>query len=338
MSLDPSLTGEQLLLRPSMVKFPSGDTVLGICGSASRPVPMCLNRQFIKILEDLGVPLEAFMSLQNNAIEALQAATRHADQAADFLEEGRTAQVAQLPRLIRLLARLGLDFLADKFLGSIVELMIMNKVRDIKYRGRIPIKQAHKLFGIMDETGYLQEGEIYVATEQQNSSLTDRFVLVHERVIVTKSPALHPGDIRLAKAVEVPEDSSLRRLSNCVVFSQHGERESPSQLAGGDLDGDEYDVIYDESLMPRRALHEPADYPRVPTRDIGRSVESGDMSDFFVHFMENDCLGQICNKHMQIADQHPDGTFSTPCIQLANMASTAVDFSKTGIPVIGSAV
>lgn len=294
---------------------------------------MFLNRQFIKILEDLGVPFESFMTLQTEAIDALKALARHIDRAADVLDEGRTAQSARFPRLIRLLKRLEIDFLADTFLSGVLELMVMNKIRDIKYRGRIPVKQAHKLFGIMDETGFLKEGEIYVATQQQNGPLTDRFVLIRDQLLITRSPALHPGDIQLAKAVDVPQDSTLRRLSNCVVFSQYGERDLPSQLAGGDLDGDEYDVIYDDRLMPQRSIHKPADYARVQSADIGRPVESRDMTDFFVHYMENDCLGQICVKHMQLADQVQAGTLNQRCIKLAEMASTAVDFAKTGVLV-----
>lgn len=44
--------------------------------------------------------------------------------------------------------------------------------------------------------------------------------------------------------------------------------------------------------------------------------------------MESDLLG-----NMQLADQSELGTFDPACIELASMASTAVDFSKTGVPV-----
>lgn len=57
------------------------------------------------------------------------------------------------------------------------------------------------------------------------------------------------------------------------------------------------------------------------------------MSDFFVTFMETDLLGMISLRHLQLADQRPIGTLDADCITLAGMASTAVDFSKTGIAV-----
>ena len=41
---------------------------------------------------------------------------------------------------------------------------------------------------------------------------------------------------------------------------------------------------------------------------------------------------RISIKHLQVADQQDEGTFCDDCKTLAALASTAVDFSKTGIP------
>jgi len=82
-----------------------------------------------------------------------------------------------------------------------------------------------------------------------------------------------------------------------------------------------------------RDIAEPADYPRVKPIELDRPVTTKDMSDFFVQFMETDQLGQISTIHLQLADQNLEGVFHKDCITLAEMASTAVDFSKTGIPV-----
>ncbi len=67
----------------------------------------------------------------------------------------------------------------------------------------------------MDETGSLEEGQIY-CTFNSNVILGS--------VIITRSPALHPGDVRVVTAVDAPLDSPLRDLHNVVVFSQNGDR------------------------------------------------------------------------------------------------------------------
>lgn len=87
--------------------------------------------------------------------------------------------------------------------------------------------------------------------------------------------------------------------------------------------------------MPQRPVALPADYPRVPSMELDREVTINDMSSFFVEFMETDLLGVISTRHLQMADQKPLGVFDPACVQLASLASTAVDFSKTGIPVSG---
>lgn len=179
----------------------------------------------------------------------------------------------------------------------------------------------------MDESGFLQENEIYCSTHNDEGPK-----ILTGNVVVTRSPALHPGDVQCVMAVDVPADNPLRALHNVVVFSSHGQRDMPSQLSGGDLDGDLYNIIYDNSLYPKR-LSQPADYPIATPIDIGRKVERSDMTDFFVQFMENDNLGLIATLHQILADQSPLGTFDPVCEKVAGMHSTAVDFSKTGIPV-----
>lgn len=178
----------------------------------------------------------------------------------------------------------------------------------------------------MDETNYLEEGEIYCSVQNEKSGL-----VLTGRVVITRCPALHPGDVQYVEAVDVPLDSPLRSVHNCVVFSSKGSRDLPSQLSGGDLDGDLYNIIYDESLMPS-TISDPADYPIVQAIDIGREVTRSDMTEFFVQFMENDQLGRLSTLHQTLADQKELGVFDPDCILLAEMCSTAVDFSKTGIP------
>lgn len=49
--------------------------------------------------------------------------------------------------------------------------------------------------------------------------------------------------------------------------------------------------------------------------------------------MATDQLGRISNNHKIRADQCPEGTLHSDCLTLAEMASIAVDFSKSGVPV-----
>ena len=144
-----------------------------------------------------------------------------------LLNETQTSKAARLPGFLEMLSDVGFEYHDDSFLRGVVEMAVITKLREIKYRGRIPVENGITLFGIMDETGYLKEGQVYVVT--QSSSDGPREVLTGGKVIITRSPALHPGDIRTVEAINVPENSPLSHLRNCVVFSQHGKRDLPSK-------------------------------------------------------------------------------------------------------------
>ncbi|KAL8665874.1 MAG: hypothetical protein Q9168_007610 [Polycauliona sp. 1 TL-2023] len=326
-SLDDRLEGELLCLRPSMIKFEAVSDRIEICGAGFKPLNMYLNRQLIKILEDLGVPDQSFLDLQDEAVEQLRITTENPINAAYYLQRNDIGKSARLSWLMRKLSYIGMSFSDDEFLRDTLELAVLIQLRNLKYRSRIYVDRGMTVYGIMDETGILKEGQIYCSVQNEKSAS-----VLTGPVVITRSPAMHPGDVQCVNAVDVPLDSPLRSVHNCVVFSSKGDRDLPSQLSGGDLDGDLYNVIYDDSLMPTM-WSRPADYETANPINIGREVLRSDMTEFFVKFMENDQLGRLATLHQTLADQKPQGVFDPDCILLAEMCSTAVDFSKTGIAV-----
>lgn len=328
-SLDTRLSGHTICIRPSMVKFEgSVITDIEICGASYRPLPMYLSRQLIKVLEDLGLDEGFFFKLQEREVKSLGSVTKNPRDASSYLKTKSIGENIHLPWLISKLYSMDLDFRGDIFLRDVVEMTALIDLRLLKYKARIPVENGYHLHGIMDETGILEEGEIFCIVTKQGVPE----VLVQDTVVISRAPVLHPGDVQLAKAIQVPDDSPLISLTNCICFSQKGDRDLPSKLSGGDLDGDLYYIMWGADAIPQR-ICTPADYPRVAPVDIGRQVVRKDMTDFFIKFMETDQLGRICTYHEMLADQSERGTLDPECIRLAELASTAVDFSKTGIAV-----
>ena len=328
-SLDSRLGGDVLSLRPSMIKYDgSSSNDIEICDATYTPLPVYLNRQFIKILEDMGVEDSWFMNLQAREVDRLRSITETPINASTFLHRQSIGVPFHLPWLISKLAVMDIDFRMDGFLRDVLEVALLVELRELKHRTRIPVPEGWHLHGVLDETGFLEEGQVVVVG---NVHGVRRFI-TGEKLLISRAPALHPGDIQLVDAVMPPLNSPLLSLTNCVCFSQKGARDLPSQLGGGDLDGDRYYIIWDEDLHIKTTFP-PADYPRVTPIDIGRVVKRSDMTSFFIQFMESDQLGRIATQHMVLADQKEDGVQDPDCIILAEMHSTAVDFSKTGIPV-----
>lgn len=330
LALDSTLEGSEIRLRPSMTKFHSQDkAILEICDMASKPIPLVLNRQMIKILEDMGVYSGWFLDMQDIELQRLREVTADPFSVADFLRHKKVGKGIRVHRLIRQAANMNIDWRKDSFLCSVVEAMVLRDLRLLKHKARIPIAKGITLFGVMDETGYLQENEVYVTYDCSRPANRYEPPPNEGPVIVTRSPALHPGDIQFPHNVIPPEGHPLRDLTNVIVFSRHGTRDLPSQLSGGDLDGDIYNVIWHSGARPRTSFP-PAVYPRVDALDLGRAVTREDMADFFIDFIKQDCLGVIATRHMILADQKQDGTLNLDCLKLAQLHSTAVDFSKSG--------
>lgn len=327
-SLDSTLTAEELVLRPSMIKFEGTGSNIEICEGASKPLPVYLNRQFIKLLEDMGVNDLFFLKNQTKEVERLRAITASPFNAHTFLTRQAIGDAMHLPWLIHKLSALRLDFRDDAFLCDVLEMAVLVELRLLKHKSRIPVAKGWHLHGIMDETGVLEPGQIYCSVNTDGITRP----IIQNGIIISRAPALHPGDVQLVDAVDIPEDSSLRQLHNCIVFSQKGERDLPSMLSGGDLDGDRYYIIWDPDARPELS-YRPADYPRVNPVDLKRAVQASDIVDFFILFMETDQLGRIAVQHRILADYDIKGTLSPACLTLAELHSTAVDFSKTGIPV-----
>lgn len=332
LALDSSMSGARIEMRPSMIKFDSRDMDnLEICKMSSEPHPLVLNRQLIKILEDMGAPWSWFMDLQGKALRQIRSVTTSIDKTATFLREKGTADTIKLHRFFRQCYWLSLDYRKDGFLRSLVEHVVMRELRVLKHKARIPVSKGMTLFGIMDETGFLKEGEVYVTYDTMEGQYA--WPPPAGKLLVTRSPALHDGDVQFGINTIPPEGHPLRSLRNCIIFSQMGERDLPSQLSGGDLDGDLYHVLWDNAIVSQVQTFAPANYPRVQAVDIKRPVTVNDMANFFVDFMKTDHLGIIATKHMIVADQQKLGTRDFLCRKLAELHSTAVDFSKTGIPV-----
>ncbi|ROT35068.1 RNA-dependent RNA polymerase [Sodiomyces alkalinus F11] len=336
--LNTVVPGRSIHVRDSMIKFPSEDREnLEICDAATKPLRFVLNRQVIKILEDMGVSDDWFLSLQAREINRLRAVTADAYNTGTFLQLQGIGNGFYLSTFIKTLDKYGIDYRMDDFLRTVVESVVLRELRLLKHKARIPVPKGVTLFGVMDETGFLGEGEVYVTFDRDHhrrfgTSLIDDSLAADGWLLVTRSPALHPGDIQLAEMRTPPAGHPLRALRNCIAFSRRGTRDLPSQLSGGDLDGDLYNVIWDRGCWPGRSCS-PADYPRVTAQALDREVTREDMANWFVDFMKSDVLGMIATRHLVLSDQRDEGTLDPDCLRLAMLHSTAVDFSKTGQPV-----
>ena len=327
----------QVILRSSMCKFESAHRELEVV-SFSKRMPFFLNRQFIAILEGLGVASDVFLEIQrqflNNLDNCLKPETGK-NVSLDLLYKTGWVPGSDFPDSmrdtklmtnVRQLFRAGFTCTNCEFLREIMLAFRRRVLNGVRIKARIPIDRAACGIGVMDEVGVLKPMQIFAQFTDPASGIV---IPVQGRVIVGRSPCLHPGDVQVVNAVTHPK---LEHLVDVVVFPRVGNRPLPSMLSGGDLDGDIFSVIWDERLIYVNATKPPMNYEPTKEEPLDRDVNIGDVKDFVIRYMRSNNIGKIATAHLVATDREDEGIFSFQAGQLASLHSTAVDFAKTGVP------
>jgi RNA-dependent RNA polymerase len=144
---------------------------------------------------------------------------------------------------------------------------------------------------------------------QLSKGAKDRPQVMLGPMILARNPALHPGDIRVVRGVDVP---ALHHLKDVVVLPQTGDKALSTMCAGGDLDGDDYLVIWDRDLLPKEWNHEPMNYDAAAPVLVD-DVRTRHIIDFFVDYIKNDSLGTIATAHLIHADREEEGPRHPKC-------------------------
>ncbi|GAA5913671.1 RNA dependent RNA polymerase [Sporobolomyces salmoneus] len=336
LQVDPQLEGKKISLRPSQIKFKSQSTSLSIAATFTAQ-PAFLNRPLIKLLEDLGISTEALIKLQKNAMAKVRKARKKLSSAIRLLDDWNLSRSSRLSTTLAFLDQEKTTSKAafqNPFVSQLLDAVVTHVSRDIKYKSRIPIPGSYNLVGVVDIENTLEEDEIYAPIQ-----LPDGTTKYLEGTIgISRSPTNHTGDLQLVTAVGgLPEGrgNRIRGLSNCVVFSAKGDRSLPSKLAGGDLDGDLYLLLTQESgLLPSfENLSSPAAYDAAEPTRLDRDVTLKDGVDFFFEYPSSDMTALVATRQLLLADFYSEGLFHPDCLKLAQLHSDCVDYVKSGTPV-----
>jgi RNA-dependent RNA polymerase len=343
LTVDPTMRGLDIKVRASQFKFDSSSQELEIIRTSQFWQPF-LNRQLILVLSALGVRDDVFLKMQRATIDALNTAMDDENVALKTLRDN--VDPNRMTLAICDLVSNGFQGAREPFVMALLHLWREWSLRYLKEKAKIPIAKGAFLLGTMDETGILRghfdklQPDPDATREEKEKSLPEIFLQITDpqtgkvRVIegiciLARNPSLHRGDIRVVKAIDVPP---LRHIVDCVVTPQTGDRDLPSMCSGGDLDGDDYVVSWDENLIPSDWNAEPFHYDVPAPKTAPTHITTKHLIEFFCDYLQNDFLGRIAHAHLGAADYFIDGVESTECLELLHLHSMAVDYPKTGVP------
>ncbi len=326
LAISPEARMREMFIRPSQYKFPAAHNGLEII-RWSQFAAATLNRQIIIVLSALGVPDEKFVSKLKEMLSNLAEAMTNEKMALRVLQ--KHIDPNQMTTNLASLVLEGFMRTKEPFVTSLLQLWRAWSIKYLKSHAKIVVEKGAFLLGCVDETATLKghfnqsQVELEQASQQQkietlpeifvrvsDPEIKGRYVVIEGICLLARNPSLHPGDIRIVRAVNVP---ALHHLRDVVVLPQTGDRDLASMCSGGDLDGDDYLVIWDEDLIPTEWNHEPMDYTPPKPQKLDRPVTVDDITSFFVNYMKNDRLPQIALGHLATADAMDDGVKDEKC-------------------------
>ncbi|KFM79305.1 RNA-dependent RNA polymerase 1, partial [Stegodyphus mimosarum] len=320
----PSLTGRMLGIRPSMEKFQCDSSNLLEIVKISAPRAMFLNRPLITILEQLGIESNVFLKLQKAMIFDLTNSLIYEKKACSTL-----SNFTSLDYPYRKLLKAGICVTEEPFFRSLLLSVYKTAIDQLRSKARIavPPESGRNMLGVIDETGTLEYGEVFVQYSKEVGNIASDTKILEGTVVVTKNPCMHPGDVRKLKAIDVPR---LHHIKDCIVFPAKGKRPHPDEMAGSDLDGDEYVVIWYDDLIFQRENCDAMEYP--PNEELTKDgqITVSDMINFLCLYIQNDNIGPLASAHLAWADFHEEGIFSKVCMSIAKKYPLALDFAKSG--------
>ena len=363
-AVDPNLEDKDIIcIRPSMKKYESENNELGIIKSSGYSTGY-LNRQIIALLNGLGVRNNIFVSMIKVSLKEYQTILKYirnkSTELSSYFRANKDVYNEVLSKCFYfksvvdyyLFKRNQRYLPIEPFIQKILLNCLSIKIRDLKSKGKIIDKQSASLMGVIDETRTLKHNEVFVRIIKPYARKEEQDFTLEGEVYVTKNPCLHPGDIKILKAVN--NEKVYRNLShmiNVIVFSsledENETRPVQNQISGGDLDGDVYYVSWNKDIIDgiiKRNVP-PQEDPKYPAQSsnnnnninnnnnsiISKTISMNDVILSHINTMKNDLVPLISNLYLAHADNDLiHGPFNDKCKMLSDLFIIAIDSQKNG--------
>ncbi|KAF0703774.1 Aste57867_7532 [Aphanomyces stellatus] len=183
---------------------------------------------------------------------------------------------------------------------------------------KVSCPESRFLYGVAIPTLGIPEGHCMV-------SYRDKGGVVHwvtGDVLVCRVPSYHVGDVRVLTAIAPPPTSHVaKNLADVVVFSTDGARPDADKMSGGDLDGDQFTVIFN----PEFVAHADAfrrELPMTTTNGAKTGTKPEDWISYAARW-DQTLLAALDMAFQQFAAM--EGPASATCKEIAGLFGSAVD-------------
>ncbi|GMS97661.1 hypothetical protein PENTCL1PPCAC_19836, partial [Pristionchus entomophagus] len=226
---------KKVFVRPSMIKFQVMDNRLAKLEivKSSYSSAVFLNRPFINILCQVSEKQsdESHARVKGRIKELLHSQLRESIQSLYVERKAHeTIREMSFPLSMEVFTMTsGLHLTKEPFFRSLLhanmKYILQRQLQ--KMNIRIPSSSARSMFGVVDDSGLLQYGQVFCQYTGSMSKTGGRPKSVGNRkgivltgpTLITKNPCISSGDVRMFEAVDVP---ALHHIVDVLVFPMHG--------------------------------------------------------------------------------------------------------------------
>ena len=342
--LDDRLPGMKIMLRKSMVKYDLGQSAtedqltIEVCSVVSKPMrPARFNTQMVRLLAARGVPASLFLDAQEVRLNAISAALVD-----DAALEAMLVEHRGHPEAAAVRAALDAGFNPGGWLAMSLRVQFVAAVLDVNRSDPVKLlqpKDASRCKILADPTATLEPNQCYVRVPGGRGLITGK-------VLLCRNPCYHPGELLLLDAVcpTGGDQAPLQLLESTVTLSVRGPTPPAQHMQGGDYDGDEVVVIWNENLVSQVTPFAPprfSDASAGPTMLAVADCHHGglieaEMIRHWIRSMEQAKLGYLSKLHGKWADLAHDNWAAAAAapgrnaIELAELIFHQMDAWKSG--------
>ena len=357
-------------VRPSMLKFETTEFPFICVCDYSKPYTFGhLNLQYIRLLSSLGVPDEVFLKKQEEHFQKVKNMLVNIEDAIHILQWNNQFDIAHLlvwhkKQTEKVGNTNGNQNEEEKRAFDEVKHYVDRKLRELqqklggkienseKTEGgfsekqqksapeklRILIPKSRNIFGVCEPTRtgkepLLKEGQCFLRV-----TVNGRPKTITGKIVASKNPCYLPSDVRVLEAVTCPELEKGNLLVDCIVYPLVGKIPHSAEIAGSDLDGDNYFVCWDKDLVPPEGHVTPYEYPAYEEKskkDAEKSTNEEkiqerveEMSKYLsIQSVAKAQVGRIDSLFGKWANRTG---INKECIQLGQLFARAVDSAKSG--------
>ncbi|KAI8997987.1 RNA dependent RNA polymerase-domain-containing protein [Gaertneriomyces semiglobifer] len=132
------------------------------------------------------------------------------------------------------------------YLLHLLQSLVIFRMQVLLKKFSLPLPKSRRVLMVPDPTGTLAPNEIFVQLPDIDRETGTRPGVLDCEVLVMRNPAYLASDIQRVRAVHCP---ALLRYTDVVIMSVNGDKSLASLLGGGDYDGDDCLIIWDQALV-----------------------------------------------------------------------------------------